>query len=165
MCALQVISTVPLQDLPKSNAFLPIHGDAKNVSITAIRSSLTAGAFAPTISANKHINQHKNGLSTNDRQQRQQSLDEPTLTENLATKSLFKTSNEKSACTSTFSSSIPGSPIKTENQDVSMANLQSTVNQYFGAANRIASGENFVIKGKRLSMDGRVQYLIEWDGV
>lgn len=158
-----MISTVPLQDLPKSNAFLPIHGDAKHVSITAIRSSLTAGA--PTISSNKHVNQHKNGLPMNDRQQRQSSLDEPTPTENLASKSLFKTSNEKSASTSTFSSSIPGSPIKTENQDVSMANLQSTVNQYFGAANRIASGENFVIKGKRLSMDGRIQYLIEWDGV
>lgn len=156
-----MISTVPLQDLPISNAFLPIHGDAKNISITAIRSSLTTGTIAPPSSSN----QHKNGLAINDRQQRPHSLDEPPITENLASKSLFKTSNDKAASTSTFSSSIPGSPIKTESQDVSMANLQSTVNQYFGAANRIASGENFVIKGKRLSMDGRIQYLIEWDNV
>lgn len=66
---------------------------------------------------------------------------------------------------STALSGIPGSPIKTENQDVALVDLQSTVNQYFGAANRIASGENYVVRGKRISPEGRVDYLIEWEGV
>lgn len=42
--------------------------------------------------------------------------------------------------------------------------LQSSLNLYFGAAHRILSGEKFVIKGKRVSLSGRVQYLIEWEG-
>lgn len=35
---------------------------------------------------------------------------------------------------------------------------------YFGAANRIASGENFNVKAKRIGSNGIMQYLIEWDG-
>lgn len=42
--------------------------------------------------------------------------------------------------------------------------LQSSLNLYFGAAHRILSGEKFIIKGKRVSLSGRVQYLIEWEG-
>uniref|UniRef100_A0A1Q3EX34 Putative metal-response element-binding transcription factor 2 n=1 Tax=Culex tarsalis TaxID=7177 RepID=A0A1Q3EX34_CULTA len=44
------------------------------------------------------------------------------------------------------------------------SDLHSSLNLYFGAAHRILSGEKFVIKGKRVSLSGRVQYLIEWEG-
>ncbi|KAL1395704.1 hypothetical protein pipiens_000309, partial [Culex pipiens pipiens] len=40
----------------------------------------------------------------------------------------------------------------------------SSLNLYFGAAHRILSGEKFIIKGKRVSLSGRAQYLIEWEG-
>lgn len=62
--------------------------------------------------------------------------------------------------------SIPGSPIKnSDGQDVSMVDLQSSLNIYFGVANRIANGENYTIKGKRISLEGEVQYLIDWEAV
>lgn len=57
------------------------------------------------------------------------------------------------------------SPIKQNTPEISMNKLKSSVNIYFGAANRIASGEKFTIKGKRLTPNGQVQYLIEWDGL
>lgn len=44
------------------------------------------------------------------------------------------------------------------------ADLQSSLNLYFGAAHRILSGEKFFIKGKRITPSGKVQYLIEWEG-
>lgn len=56
------------------------------------------------------------------------------------------------------------SPVKQNAPDISMDDLKSSVNMYFGAANRIASGENFVVKAKRVGPDGQTQYLIEWDG-
>ncbi|XP_058809013.1 PHD finger protein 19 isoform X2 [Phymastichus coffea] len=55
------------------------------------------------------------------------------------------------------------SPVKQNAPDISIDDLKSSVNVYFGAANRIASGENFTIKGKRLGPNGCPQYLIEWD--
>uniref|UniRef100_A0A8D8CWS3 Polycomb protein Pcl n=1 Tax=Culex pipiens TaxID=7175 RepID=A0A8D8CWS3_CULPI len=54
------------------------------------------------------------------------------------------------------SSSSSGGPAGTD--------LQSSLNLYFGAAHRILSGEKFIIKGKRVSLSGRAQYLIEWEG-
>lgn len=41
--------------------------------------------------------------------------------------------------------------------------LQSSLTAYFGAVNRIANGERFTIRGKRIGLDGRQQYLIEWE--
>ncbi|KAL3277192.1 hypothetical protein HHI36_012543 [Cryptolaemus montrouzieri] len=55
------------------------------------------------------------------------------------------------------------SPVKTE-PDISMDELKSSVNIYFGAANRIAAGERFAVKAKRFSPTGKVEYLIEWEG-
>lgn len=49
--------------------------------------------------------------------------------------------------------------------NVSVTDLQSTVTEYFGAANRIENGEKFMIKGKRLAMDGKIEYLIEWQDI
>lgn len=76
--------------------------------------------------------------------------------------------------TSTPGSSLPGSPIKNgtaanggdngPSSSVVGTDLQSSLNLYFGAAHRILSGERFVIKGRRVSVSGKVQYLIEWEG-
>lgn len=57
------------------------------------------------------------------------------------------------------------SPVKQSAPDISLDDLKSSVNIYFGAANRIAAGEKFVIKAKRIKPDGQTQYLIEWEGL
>lgn len=47
-----------------------------------------------------------------------------------------------------------------------ISDLQSSLNTFFGAANRIAAHEKAIVRGKRVSAHGRVEYLIEWgDGV
>lgn len=55
------------------------------------------------------------------------------------------------------------SPVKQE-PDINMDDLKSSVNIYFGAANRIATGERFVVKAKRIGPTGKMEYLIEWEG-
>lgn len=57
-----------------------------------------------------------------------------------------------------------GSPVK-GGAEVSLTELQSSLTMYFGAANRIANGERFSIRGRRVGMDGRNQFLIEWDTI
>lgn len=57
------------------------------------------------------------------------------------------------------------SPVKQTTPDISLDDLKSSVNIYFGAANRIAAGEKFTIKAKRLGPNGQLQYLIEWEGL
>ncbi|XP_076303389.1 polycomb protein Pcl [Lasioglossum baleicum] len=57
------------------------------------------------------------------------------------------------------------SPVKQSAPDISLDDLKSSVNIYFGAANRIAAGEKFVIKAKRIGPNGQTQYLIEWEGL
>lgn len=64
-----------------------------------------------------------------------------------------------------MSSSPKCSPVKQSAPDISLDELKSSVNIYFGAANRIAAGEKFVIKAKRIRPDGQTQYLIEWEGL
>jgi len=57
------------------------------------------------------------------------------------------------------------SPVKQTTPDISLDDLKSSVNIYFGAANRIAAGEKFAIKAKRIGPNGQTQYLIEWEGL
>nr|XP_012151073.1 PREDICTED: polycomb protein Pcl isoform X2 [Megachile rotundata] len=57
------------------------------------------------------------------------------------------------------------SPVKQSAPDISIDDLKSSVNIYFGAANRIAAGEKFVIRAKRIGPNGQTQYLIEWEGL
>lgn len=55
------------------------------------------------------------------------------------------------------------SPVKQE-PEICMNDLKSSVNIYFGAANRIATGERFLVKAKRIGPTGKMEYLIEWEG-
>eukprot|EP00095_Tigriopus_kingsejongensis_P010712 maker-scaffold179_size282488-snap-gene-1.22 protein:Tk10712 transcript:maker-scaffold179_size282488-snap-gene-1.22-mRNA-1 annotation:"metal-response element-binding transcription factor 2" len=44
-----------------------------------------------------------------------------------------------------------------------LTDLQASLNNYFGAENRINKGERFNVNARRLTMEGDVQYLIEWE--
>ncbi|KAG1662689.1 Metal-response element-binding transcription factor 2 [Nymphon striatum] len=47
--------------------------------------------------------------------------------------------------------------------DFNLDDLRSSVNSYFGASTRIANGETFTVLAKRVSVEGKIEYLIQWD--
>lgn len=55
------------------------------------------------------------------------------------------------------------SPVKTE-PDIDLEDLKTSVNMYFGAANRIAAGERFAVLARRVAPTGKMECLIEWEG-
>lgn len=40
---------------------------------------------------------------------------------------------------------------------------KKSINMYFGTLNRISNGERFAILAKRLTFDGKEQFLLDWD--
>ncbi|XP_031638714.1 polycomb protein Pcl [Contarinia nasturtii] len=150
----EVISTSTLSslaDLPKLAAYLPLSADSKRISIAALRSTLKE---FPT--KTKAIDK-KRGTS----------LDSSLFGEQSnSTSASSQPDSQPITASSSLISSISSSPIKDTLKEESMADLQSSLNIYFGGvANRLGNGENFAIKGKRVLSDGRLQYLIEWDGI
>lgn len=134
----EVISTSSLADLPKSAVYLPLSADSKRISIATLRSTLKDAPNSATKMPRKSTD----------------AIEPSTVKEGDETKN------------TNLIGSIKSSPIKDNIKGESIADLQSSLNMYFGGVtNRIENGDHFVIKGKRISLDGRSQYLIEWDGV
>lgn len=133
----EVISTTSLADLPKSATYLPISADSKRISITALR-NLTTLKDLP--SKSKTIDK-KRGVSLDSNLFAEQNSSTTTTTPNQPDSQSITTS-------SSLISSISSSPIKDTLKEESMADLQSSLNIYFGGVvNRIGNGENFAIKG------------------
>lgn len=126
----EVISTSSLADLPKSATYLPISADSKRISLAALRSTLK-------------------DLPSKAKRDRM-SLDSNSLGEQSNSTTLSSQSESQSiAATPSLIGSISSSPIKDSLKEESMADLQSSLNIYFGGVvNRIGNGEHFAIKGE-----------------
>jgi hypothetical protein len=55
------------------------------------------------------------------------------------------------------------SPVSSIKMDSVMNSPKKNINLYFGAKNRVENGEKFTIMAKRITFDGKEQYLVEWD--
>ena len=75
----------------------------------------------------------------------------------------YALSGRLNSCSKMDEGSDGGEDSRVGETGFSFSDLKSTVNNYFGAANRIANGEKFHVLAKRVTVEEKVQYLIEWD--
>ncbi|XP_008545132.1 PHD finger protein 19 [Microplitis demolitor] len=154
----------------KTAAILPArNSEVKNDYVRNLRSSFNSSSSSSTSQIGNCVDYALNG-----RRLRQRVTDKSSSVgassadaqkRNNLSISMSMAMPSTSASTSLSLSLSPKvSPIKQTTPDISMDDLKSSVNMYFGAANRIASGEKFGVKAKRLSKSGQLQYLIEWEG-
>lgn len=123
----------------KSAAVVPVRPDAKEWGQRNLRSSLAQTSKSGSQISNC-VDYALNGRRLRQRQDKSIEKD--------------KTSNPPTP---------KPSPVK-QDSDVSIDDLKSSLNSYFGAATRIAAGERFSIKAKRVGVNGKVECLIEWEG-
>ncbi|KAI4457992.1 polycomb-like transcription factor [Holotrichia oblita] len=133
------IYTNSLQTASKTAAVVPVRPDAKEWGQRNLRSTLNQNT-SPQSQIGNCVDYALNGRRLRQRQDKSQEKE--------------KISNPPTP---------KPSPVKQE-PDISMDDLKSSVNSYFGAAMRIAAGERFSIKAKRIGPTGRTEYLIEWEG-
>lgn len=124
----------------KTAAVVPVRPDAKEWGQRSLRSSLNQTSASGSAQIGNCVDYALNGRRLRQRQDK---------------------SSEKEKVSSP--PTPKPSPVKQE-PDISMDDLKSSVNSYFGAANRIAAGERFTMKAKRIGEAGKVECLIEWEG-
>lgn len=82
------------------------------------------------------------------------------LQKEMSRKSQTKINNDKISSANTndtikinLNDTVMNSPVK-----------NNSINLYFGAMHRIENGEKFTILAKRITFEGKEQYLLDWDG-
>lgn len=124
----------------KTAAVVPVRPDAKEWGQRNLRSSLNQTSSSSNAQISNCVDYALNGRRLRQRQDKNSDKE--------------KVSNPPTP---------KPSPVKQE-PDISIDDLKSSVNSYFGAANRIAAGERFTMKAKRIGITGKVECLIEWEG-
>lgn len=167
---LQVISTTPIHAFSKSSSYLPIRTDLKDLSLANIRlqtSKESSSSSSPSTSTATTPTEQLTSLaiSVHGRRLRKR---ENTSYANKLPRRLSSSNNCPAPITSTNVSTPSTSNGATNSQDVmnGISDLHSSLNTFFGVANRIAAREKAIVRGKRVNASGRTEYLIEWgDGV